>query len=104
MVPSHGHQQVVREILEEHWSPALESGLSAGRLSQDGVTARGVEDGAKPERELSASYMLEATNCEGTWPRTTAVLRSIARDYQRLGSLHEQIAEFMRQGPGLWVS
>lgn len=90
----------VREILEEHWSPALESGLSAGRLSQDGVTVRGVEDGAKRERELSASNMQEAANCEGTWPRTAAVLRSIARDYQRAGLSHEQISEFWRQGFG----
>lgn len=80
---SHGgwpHRFVRIEIERAH-SDELERGLRIERFNMRGVTTRGVWDGGIQERELASSnreYALKAAS----WPRTAALLGTIAEGWE----------------------
>jgi excisionase family DNA binding protein len=72
----------VRDLLESIASPHLESGVHTGVVNDRGFTSRGVFDGGEQERDLAARYNELATQASSNWPRTSRVLRQLAKSYE----------------------
>lgn len=72
----------VRDIIETMRNSKLETGIIIGVHNSRGVTSRGMLDGGKQERDLAQRYngWAEATKLD--YPRTSAMLREIARSYE----------------------
>ena len=72
----------VRDVIEVMRNTKLETGIIIGVHNNRGVTSRGMLDGGRQERNLAESYnrWAEATKLE--YPRTSAMLREIARSYE----------------------
>jgi transcriptional regulator with XRE-family HTH domain len=72
----------VRDVIEVMRNSKLETGILIGVHNNRGATSRRMLDGGQQERDLSASYnrWAEATKLE--YPRTSAMLREIARSYE----------------------
>ncbi|MGD0167879.1 MAG: helix-turn-helix domain-containing protein [Gaiellaceae bacterium] len=83
----------VRDIVEAIGSPNLETGVHIGVVNSRGVTSRGVYDGGKQERELSARYREWAKQTSTTWPRTSRVLRGLAENYEQDAQREDERAE-----------
>ena len=83
----------VRNILEAIGSPSLETGVHLGVVNSRGVTSRGVYDGGRQERELSARYREWAKQTAATLPRTSRVLRGLAESYERDAQREDERAE-----------
>jgi hypothetical protein len=83
----------VRDVIEIARSRDLENGLIIGVHNNRGVTSRGVFDGGLQERELAQKYRkcAEATSLE--WPRTSAVLEALSRDYEKQGRWEDDDAQ-----------
>jgi hypothetical protein len=88
----------VRDLVEDLRSNDLESGLRAGLVNRRGVTIRGPGDGGVQERELADRYVVDADRFGDAWPRTAAVLRSIATALGIEGRYNDDSAERFRQG------
>jgi hypothetical protein len=73
----------VCEAVEQAASASLENGLHVGRFNMRGTTSRAVDDGGEQERVLAERYRRDAAALEGRWPRVAAVLRDLARGYER---------------------
>lgn len=73
----------LRDILESLRNPKLEAGLFRGRLNRRGVTIRGIFEGGMQETSLAARYREDARRMNAQWPRTAAILNSLAEDYER---------------------
>lgn len=83
----------VRQLIERIGSTSLETGIHTGVVNSRGITSRGVYDGGDQERELAEKYRDWARRCQGTWPRTSRVLRSLAETYEREARRHDISAE-----------
>jgi hypothetical protein len=72
----------VRDVIEVMRNTKLETGIIIGIHNNRGVTSRGMLDGGQQERGLAERYnhWAEATKLE--YPRTSAMLREIARSYE----------------------
>lgn len=88
----------VRELLEHLQSSKMEEGLGMRIHNDRGVTTRGMLDGGDQELELAAKYRQQAAPFADRWPRTSAVLRGLAEDYEREARLYEAEAERRRKG------
>jgi hypothetical protein len=97
---SDGHWPAVevRDILETLQSERIENGFISGALNQRGMTTRAIEDGGLQEQELAAKYMRQAENLADEWPRTAALLRAIADNYEHQAQHEEDSAERTRRG------
>ena len=82
----------LREMIEECASEDLESGFCTGLFNRRGVTMRGPYAGGQQERELAEKYENYAQIC-GSWPRTAAVLKSMAKSYLRQAQREDEEAE-----------
>jgi hypothetical protein len=89
---------VVRDLLEELQSPSLEDGFRGAILNRRGVTSRGLEEGGAQEQGLVAKYRTDADAFADEWPRTAAILRSVAQSYEAEGRRNEDSAERFRRG------
>ncbi|MFH1033230.1 MAG: hypothetical protein V1806_01870 [Pseudomonadota bacterium] len=85
--------EAVREVIETFSSEEIERGLVVGVLRGRGVTSRWVLEGGRQERELAAQYESHAKTLGGQWPRTQALLRTIARSYKDQALWEDQEAE-----------
>lgn len=74
--------RLVRDEIERANSEVLERGLAIERFNMRGVTTRGITDGGALERVESATYRGHATKA-AAWPRTAAMLRGMADNYER---------------------
>jgi hypothetical protein len=83
-------------MIEEIGSIATERGLCTGILNRRGGTIRNPEEGGKQERELAAGYDQQAMAIADEWPRTAAVLRSVAGRYRSDALRHDDDAERAR--------
>jgi transcriptional regulator with XRE-family HTH domain len=74
--------KVVRAVIERLNSEELDNGFLIGVRNRRGVTTRAPLDGGEQERELKSRYDELAKKIRIVAPRTSAILRSIAGDYQ----------------------
>ncbi len=88
----------VREVFEELQDERIENGLIVEVINRRGVTTRSLEDGGAQERELVAEYNQQADGFSDEWPRTAAILRAIARNYEYQARHEENSAERFRRG------
>lgn len=88
----------LRDLLEELQLDELDNGLRRAIYNSRGVTGRGLEDGGAQESSLASTYRQQATAFADSWPRTAAILRSIADGYESEGRRNENQAERFRQG------
>jgi hypothetical protein len=85
--------RAVRETIERLESRHLEIGLQIGIQNGRGVTSRGLLDGGGQERELSRLYREWADQTATNWPRTSALLRSISKEYEWEGRREDDSSE-----------
>jgi len=88
----------VRNLLEHLQNERVERGLSSGIFSRRGMTTRGPEDGGGQELELAGMYRSQADQFADQWPRTAAVLRGLATQYESDARREESAAERDRRG------
>jgi hypothetical protein len=70
----------LRDVIEELAAEEIEKGISISRFNQRGSFTRALYDGGNQERGLASQYRGWAeTAC--SWPRTSALLRQIADDW-----------------------
>lgn len=74
--------RAVRDVLEELHDTRVEQGLAIGKFNQRGVTVRGPYDGGTQERALAATFREVAGRVRDDWPRTGALLDSLADGYE----------------------
>lgn len=72
----------ISELIEAVASEEMEDGLSMEVYNSRGATTRGLTDGGAQERELAEQYRRFAELAAGSWPRTAALLRRIAKSYE----------------------
>ena len=88
----------IRDLLEILQSAEVENGLWQRLHNDRGVTMRGMLDGGDQEFELATKYRKQADQFADRWPRTAAVLRGLAEDYEREARRYEEEAERRRKG------
>jgi hypothetical protein len=87
-----------RDLLETLQNAKVEDGLRIQLHNDRGATSRGMLDGGDQELELAAKYRSAAEQLADQWPRTAAVLRSLAQDYEYEARHYEGDAERRRTG------
>ncbi|MEM7758436.1 MAG: hypothetical protein AAF298_09975 [Cyanobacteria bacterium P01_A01_bin.40] len=85
--------EAVREIIEELESPEFERALEIEAYNSRGVTIRSPFDGGKQEQELAKKYREQADAIKFQWPRTSDILRSLARSYEGDADWHNRKVE-----------
>lgn len=88
----------VRDAIERLASSHLEDGLGTQTYNNRGPTTRGLLDGGEQERALAQRYDELAAQIRDGWPRTAAILSSLARGYEREARRHDEEVERFRQG------
>lgn len=73
---------IVRDAVEEVASKKMDSGIATGKLNRRGVSSREEFGGGGQERDLSNQYSEMARQVASRWPRTAAILRNIAVEYE----------------------
>lgn len=73
--------QVVRDVIEDIHSEALERGIAVGKYNLRGVTTRSIGEGGRQERAIADRYEGLATAVESTANRTARMLRKMAKSY-----------------------
>ncbi|MGH2530315.1 MAG: hypothetical protein ACRDH0_13420 [Actinomycetota bacterium] len=90
--------RAVRALLETLQNDKIEEGLQTNVHNQRGVTTRGLTEGGVQERDLVRKYREEAARLSDEWPRSAAILREIADDYEREARRSDEDAERFRRG------
>jgi hypothetical protein len=88
----------VRDLIERVASLELEEGFQVEIYNSRGPTSRGLLDGGAQERELVTKHDDLAARIRDGWPRTAALLSSLARGYEREARRHDEETERFRQG------
>jgi hypothetical protein len=73
----------VRDVLEHEQDDELQTGMHIGRFNQRGVTVRNPYSGGAQERALAEQYRRWADAVRNRWPRSGALLDSLAETYDR---------------------
>lgn len=92
--------QPVRNVVERISRSELDGGFRAQVYNSRGVTSRGLMEGGDQERELSAHYSRLAEGIRPGWPRTSAILQSVADGYAAEARLHDEQVQRFREGLG----
>ncbi|NEO40945.1 MAG: hypothetical protein F6J90_33290 [Moorea sp. SIOASIH] len=71
----------VREIIEEFGSNEMQEGIANGVFNKRGVVTSAIGEGGIQERQLVETYSSYAMLVGDSYPRTAAMLRSIANRY-----------------------
>ena len=90
--------QPMRNLIERISRSELDSGFRAQIYNSRGVTSRGLMEGGDQERELSAHYSKLAESIRPGWPRTSAILQSVADGYAAEARLHDEQVQRFREG------
>ena len=88
----------VRDLLEQLQSENVEQGLQTQMFNNRGVTSRDPEAGGGQERALAARYREMAEQTSDRWPRSAAILRSLANTYEHDARREDEDAERRRKG------
>jgi hypothetical protein len=90
--------QTVRDFIEDLHSEHVDDGFRMAIFNRRGVTSRGLQDGGGQEMALVEKYRQAAASVADGWPRTAAVLRSLATAYESEARREELSAERFRRG------
>ena len=85
--------EAVRNLIEHEQSDDLDAGLRTNRMNQRGVHGRTIYAGGDQEREIAAKYREHADKVRNRWPRTGAILDSLARAYDNDARREDHDAE-----------
>jgi hypothetical protein len=88
----------VRDLIERLQRPRVESGFLLSVLNSRGVTSRSLDAGGAQERALAERYRQGAEAVADGWPRTAAILRSVATSFESDARREERSAERFRRG------
>jgi len=72
----------VRNVIERLNNETIDRHIQNEIYNSRGVTSRGLNDGGKQERELAERYKKMSDALKVKWPRTSAMLRGIAKSYE----------------------
>jgi len=72
----------VRNLIERLNSELIDRHIQMGIYNSRGVVSRGLNEGGRQERELAERYNKMSDAVKTKWPRTGAMLRSIAESYE----------------------
>lgn len=87
----------VRVIIEAVGSADLEQGISDGAYNSRGVVSRDPAIGGSQERAIAERYERDAQSVASRWPRTAAMLRSMADSYRRDARREDLEADAMEE-------
>lgn len=73
----------VRNLIERLNNELIDRHIQIGIYNSRGVVSRGLNDGGRQERELAEKYKKMNDAVKTKWPRTGAILRSLADSYER---------------------
>lgn len=85
--------EAVRNVIEDMRNAQLENGISMGVHNQQGVTCRGMFDGGTIERNVAKKYHVWSDAAKIEWPRTSALLKQIARGFENTARFQDEQAE-----------
>lgn len=88
--------EAVRDAIEQFSNIDLENGFNMGVYNSRGVISKSITEGGAQEKKLAERYNTYANITSIRWPRTTAMLRSIADKYSR-ESQQEDIRAELRE-------
>jgi hypothetical protein len=88
----------IRNAIEELANRKIEEGFQTGTLNKRGVTRHGLTDGGVQEYTLAEQFDEWARRSADRWPRTAAVLRSLAEFYKAEGRREDEEAERYMRG------
>lgn len=90
----------VRDAIEHLGSRLIEEHIEMGVYNSRGVVSRGLDDGGRQERDLVERYQAMSDALKSKWPRTAAMLRSLARSYTEDAKRHDLDADLrnLRRG------
>jgi hypothetical protein len=88
----------VRNAIEELGSADLEDGLHTGTVNKRRITSRGLGENGDQARKLAQDFDDQADAIMDEWPRTAAILRSLAEGYRVDARTHDDEADRFRQG------
>jgi hypothetical protein len=81
----------VRNLIERLKSKLIDDHIQMGVYNSRGVVARDITGGGNQERTLSEKYKAMSDIVRAKWPRTAAILRSLADSYEQYAK-HEDIS------------
>jgi hypothetical protein len=84
--------KAVRDVIEEFASDEIEKGICISRFNMRGAFTKAVYEGGREERTFAAQYRTWA-DASTSWPRTCAMLRLIAADWEHAGERADTRAE-----------
>ncbi|MEK6337497.1 MAG: hypothetical protein AABM67_21450 [Acidobacteriota bacterium] len=73
--------EAVRALIEELDSRQIERGIEVQIFNNRGVTTRAIAEGGAQERQIAERYRNYSRTVGGRYPRTSAMLRRIAENY-----------------------
>jgi len=85
----------LRNLLERLNNEVIDRHIEIEIYNSRGVVTRGLTDGGEQERELAAKYRHMSEIARAKWPRTAALLRSLAESYEGQAR-HEDIDSDLR--------
>jgi hypothetical protein len=83
----------VRDLVERLNNDVVDEHIQMGIYNSRGATSRGLTDGGAQERDLADRYKKMSEAVKLHWPRTAAMLRSIADSYTRDAERHDILSE-----------
>jgi len=87
----------VRDVIEGFASDEIERGIFVSRFNMRGVSRKAVYEGGGQERGIAAQYRTWA-EASVSWPRTRAMLRRIAEDWEQHAEQADIRAELDQRG------
>jgi hypothetical protein len=84
--------KLVRDLIEEYASDKIENGISIARFNMRGGFTKAMYEGGTEERMFAAQYRAWA-DASAAWPRTSAMLRRIAADWEHAAERADTMAE-----------
>ena len=85
--------EAVRNVIEELRNGDIEQGISIGVHNKMGVTSRGIFEGGTIERSSAKKYSEWSGALKLEWPKTSALLKEIARGFESSARFHDEQAE-----------
>jgi hypothetical protein len=81
------------DIIEELSSSLVDRHFRVAICNKRGVTSRGPFDGGGQERRLAERYQAYAAELNRQWPRVSAIVRQLAKEYRVEAEIYDREAE-----------
>ncbi len=79
----------VRNLIERLNNKMINKHIRIGIYNSRGIVSRGLNDGGQQERKLAERYKKMSDAVKAKWPRTAAMLRSIAESYKHQAKIED---------------